>query len=143
MTGLKRRIREQDMELAQHRALQMPPPPMTSVGPDIDSDATSLFSSEEPRLAKRFCASAVWTTDHTKVSLARIFGMDKKSTVFVLAVVKEFDETLLPAIQVLSRDDGFGLPKRSTEGKQLLDVIVLGALFKELGLDGLRASQSR
>jgi len=135
--GLKRRIREQDIELAQHRAAAMPAPPLTSVGPDIDSDAISVVSNEECRPAKRLCASAVWTPDHLKASLARLHGLDKKSVEFVQAVVKEFDETLRPAIQVLSRDDGIGLAKRSTEGKQLMDVIVVAALFKKLRLDGL------
>jgi hypothetical protein len=138
--GLKRRNRELEMEIAQLRAAAMPPPPpVSSVGPDsddVDSDATSVISCEEP-LAKRLCAPAVWTADHIKASLARLHGLDKKSVEFVQAVVKAFDETLLPAMQVLSRDDGFGLAKRSTEGKQLMDNIVLAALLKKLGLDGL------
>ena len=142
--GLKRRNRELQMENAQLRGALMPAPPVTSVGPvDNDSGAASVVSSEEFPPAKRFCASAVWTTDHLKASLARLQGLDKKSEEFVLAVVKEFDETLLPVMQVLSRDDGFGLPKRTTEGKQLLDVIVLGALFKKLGLDGLLAAKAK
>lgn len=123
---------------------------------DTDEDTSSVNSSDSlglkrlrsddaphpglaPTVTKR--VKHDWSLDDVRESLGRIRTVKNNSVEYLDKVRREFDQTLCPAIDAvkstgLSRAE-FGIATNNKDGKQLIHVLILGAILKRASNDNL------
>ena len=99
----------------------------------------ALHPGFSPSVTKR--AKKDWTPDDIRDSLERIRCVKNNSVEYLDKVRHEFSETLYPAIDVLKRTGlsraEFCIPTNTKEGKQLMHILILGAMLKKTPNDQL------